>query len=378
MPLESNNRRIAIFLPGLYEGGAERVMLNLASGFLSKGYDIDLVLSQAEGPYMADIPEGVRLIELNKKHFSAQRTINSLPALIRYIRGERPVGMISSLNFANVVALLAKQFSGVPFRLAISEHNTFSVERVQFSQPFRWLLQNFMKYLYPTADGIVAVSEGVADDLAKVLRLPRHKILVIHNPVISPDISYKKEADLDDPWFEENQPPVILAIGRLTKQKAFDVLLRAFAIVRKQRNARLIILGEGEDRPELFSLQRELGLEDCVRLPGFVPNPYQYLKHSGMFVLSSRWEGLPTVLIEALYCGLPLIATDCPSGPREILHDGLYGRLIPVDDISGLAKAILSVLDGEKPEIPPSSWEAYELMTIVREYEDVLMGNGLA
>jgi glycosyltransferase involved in cell wall biosynthesis len=377
MPTRSN-RRIGIFLPGLYEGGAERVMLNLAAGFISIGYETDLILAQAEGPYMADIPDGVRLIELNKKHFSAQRTIISLPALIRYIRKERPDGIISSLNFANVVALWAKQLAGVPFRIAISEQNTFSVERAQYSQPFRWILQNFMKYLYPIADGIIAVSEGVADDLAKVLRIPRKKILVIHNPVITPEINEKKEAHLENAWFEKNQPPVILAIGRLTRQKGFDVLLRAFALVRKQRVAHLIILGEGEDRSALMALQKELGLENDVRLPGFVPNPYQYLKNSAMFVLSSRWEGLPTVLVEALYCGIPLISTDCPSGPREILHDGLYGHLIPVDDITCLAQAVLSVLDGETPMVSPSSWEAYELKTIVRQYEEVLMGNKLA
>lgn len=369
------NKRIAIFLPGLYDGGAQRVMLNLAGGLTSQGFDVDIVLAQAEGPYLSEVPSSVRIVELNKRHYSAQRTLSGIPALVRYLRNEQLIAMLSGLNYVNVVAVWAKKLSGIPLRLIISEHNTFSSERTHFSRYYRWMLETFMKSAYPRADGIIAVSEGVAEDLAQVFKIPREKINVIYNPIITPVIQAKKDEPLDDPWFGSNQPPVILAIGRLTRQKGFDILIRAFAQVRKQRPAHLLILGEGEERKSLMDLSRELGVDQDIRMPGFVINPYPYMAKASMFVLSSRWEGLPTVLVEALYCGSPLIATDCPSGPREILKNGLYGKLVPVDNVEALEEAILFVLDGEKLSIPPSSWQAFEINTVIGQYKRVLLGS---
>jgi len=373
--IDMSKKRIAIFLPGLYDGGAERVMLNLAAGLIGHGYEVDLILVQAEGPYMNEVPSSVRVVELNKKHLSAQRTLSSLPSLVRYIQHEQPDAMLSGLNYANVVALWAKRLARVPLRLIISEHNTFSSERAHLPNYFRWMLNAFMKLSYPKADGIIAVSKGVADDLAQVLGIERENITVIYNPIITPDIQVKKDEALEDPWFGNNQPPVVLAIGRLTNQKGFDILLRAFAQVRSQRIAHLLILGEGEERPSLISLIKELGLDKDVRLPGFISNPYHYMANASLFVLSSRWEGLPTVLVEALYCGTRLIATDCPSGPREILKNGLYGQLVPVDNVDCLAQAILSALDEEKSSISPSSWKDYELDTVIEQYISTLLGN---
>jgi glycosyltransferase involved in cell wall biosynthesis len=375
VPNNMPKKRIAIFLPGLYDGGAERVMLNLAAGLIGHGYAVDLVLVQAEGPYMNEIPSSARMVELNKKHLSSQRTLSSLPSLVRYIQREKPCAMLSALNYANVIAIWAKWISRVPLQLVISEQNTFSSEQAQFPRYFRWILNSIMKLSYPMADRITAVSEGVAEDLAHVLRIEREKISVIYNPVISPEIKLKKEEPLDDPWFGNNNPPVVLATGRLTKQKGFDVLIQAFAQVRKQRPAHLLILGEGEDRPALSSLVKELGIEQDVRLPGFITNPYPYMANASLFVLSSRFEGLPTVLVEALYCGTRLIATDCPSGPREILKNGLYGQLVPVDNVDSLSQAILSALDCEKTTLSPLSWQAYDLDTVIEQYITALMGN---
>lgn len=372
--MTEGKKRIAIFLPGLYDGGAQRVMLNLASGLGSHGFDVDIVLAQAEGPYLSQIPSSARLIELNKKHHSTLRTISSLPSLMHYFRSEKPEAMVSSLNYVNVIAVLAKRLSGVPLRLVISEHNTFSVEKAHQSPYYRWVLQMFMKLTYPKADVIVAVSEGVAVDLAQVLGVPREKITLIYNPIITPGIQAKKDEPIQDSWFNKNQPPVILAIGRLTRQKGFDILLQAFAKVRKQRPAHLLILGDGEERGNLLDLSKSLGLDDDVRFPGFVSNPYPYMVNASMFVLSSRWEGLPTVLVEALYCGTRLISTDCPSGPREILKDGLYGKLVPVDDIEALSQAMLSSFDAKTPSISPSTWRAFELNTVIGQYTTALIG----
>jgi glycosyltransferase involved in cell wall biosynthesis len=373
-PIASSQKRITIFLPGMYEGGAERVMLNLAVGFVQRGFAVDLVMVQAEGPYMREIPDSIRVVELNKKHRSAQRTLSSLPALVRYVRRERPEVMLSCLNYANVIALWAKLLAGVPFRLSVCEQNTFSSERAFFPGYLRWLLQTSMRVGYPRADEIIAVSQGVADDLANSLSLPRRRIRVIYNPIITPELEVKRDTPLEDAWFGEGQPPVILAIGRLTEQKAFDILLQAFAKVHSQRPIRLIILGEGEDRPALETLVNDLDIEDDVRLPGFVTNPYQYLAKASLFVLSSRWEGLPTVLVEALYCGAALVSTDCPSGPREILKGGQYGKLVPVDNPDALAEAIQHTLENPIPPPDPSSWHAFELATIIQQYETALFG----
>jgi glycosyltransferase involved in cell wall biosynthesis len=203
---------------------------------------------------------------------------------------------------------------------------------------------------YPWADAIIAVSDGVADDVARVTSLPRESITTIHNPVVTPELQEKMRAPLDHPWFAPGNPPVLLAVGRLVDQKDFPTLLKAFARVRAVRKARLIILGEGKERPELEALTGKLGVASDVDLPGFVLNPFPYMIRASALVLSSAWEGLPGVLIEAMACGCPVVSTDCPSGPAEILNGGAYGPLVPVGDDAALAKAILSVL-----EAPPDS-----------------------
>jgi glycosyltransferase involved in cell wall biosynthesis len=198
---------------------------------------------------------------------------------------------------------------------------------------------------------------------------------MLYNPVITPDVRKRACAPLDHPWFAPDQPPVILAVGRLTKQKDFPTLIRSFAQVRQNVPARLLILGEGVDRDELEALVRQLGLQDDVSLPGFVDNPYAYMHRAGLFVLSSRWEGLPTVLIEALYCGRPVIATDCPSGPREILANGRFGALVPVGDVEALSRAIVDGLAGKTPLPPEESWHPYSMEAVVEQYLG-LMFNG--
>jgi glycosyltransferase involved in cell wall biosynthesis len=354
--------RIAFFLPGLYEGGAERVFLNLAKGVAERGYPVDLVLARAEGPYLSQVPDCVRLVDLN-----AARVVASVSALSRYLRRERPAALLSAL-FANLIALVSRRVSGYPRRLIISEHNTLSSVTRNRADP-RW--QAYPKlagWLYPWADEMIAVSNGVADDLARTTTIARDRIQVLYNPVVTPELREKSKADLDHPWFQANELPVIVSVGRLNSQKAFDVLIRAFARLIKKRSARLLILGEGEDRPMLEALIKELELEHSVRLPGFVQNPYPYMARAPLFVLPSRWEGLPTVLIEALYLGTPIVATDCPGGTREILKNGEYGQLVPMDCPESLADAMLKSLDCKKPSLPRESWEAYELDFVVDRY----------
>jgi len=366
-------KRFAIFLPALYGGGAERVMLSLAAGLAGQRYAIDLVLAQAEGPFLGEVPGSVRLVELNPWHLRALRTIGSLPALVRYLRNERPDALLSGLH-ANIIALWARRLAGTSQRVVISEHCTFSVQNQQLPGWYSRLMLRLVRCFYPWANGIVAVSEGVADDLAQVAGIPRDRIRVIYNPIVTPEIQAKAKVLLAHPWFKPCEPPVVLAIGRLTAQKDFSTLIQAFARVRQTHAARLLILGEGEERPDLEALVRQLNLERDVRLPGFVPNPYPYMAQASVFVLSSRWEGLPTVLVEALYCGTPIVATDCPSGPREILRDGQYGRLVPVGNVASLALAIEAMLNGPTPRPPRESWQPFELETAVNQYVGILLG----
>ena len=362
--------KLAIFLPSLRGGGAERTMLNLAHGLSERGYAVDLVLARAEGPYLREVKESIRLVDLN-----GSRLLTSLPVLVRYLRHERPLAMLSIMNYTSIVALWARRLAGVSTQVVVSERNMLSYAAQQApDQPLR-LMPRLIRRFYPWADGIVTVSKGVADDLAQVTGIPRECIQVIYNPVVTPELREKAQAPLDHPWFAPGEPPVLLAAGRLTKQKDFPTLIRAFTNVRQTQPVRLIILGEGPDRPALEALVRQLGLEQDVSLPGFVANPYPYMVRASLFVLSSRWEGLPGVLVEALYCGVPLIATDCPSGPREILADGQYGQLVPVGDVAALTRAIETALAGNAPSPPPESWQPFELETVVNQYASILLGS---
>jgi glycosyltransferase involved in cell wall biosynthesis len=370
IPQKPPPRLLSIFVPEMVAGGAQRSMLKLAGGIATRGYAVDLVLARAEGPFLAEVPASVRLIDLK-----ARRVLTSLPALVRYLRREQPTALLSALH-ANAIALLSRRVAGVRTRVVVSERNTLSREAQQYASDLRMrLMPQLARTFYPWADCIVAVSQGVADDLTMVVGIPKKRVRVIYNPIVTPELIEKAKVPLKHPWFEPGEPPVILAVGRLSMQKDFATLIQAFAQVRQAHVARLLILGEGEERPALESLIRQLGLEQDVCLPGLVPNPYPYMREASLFVLSSRWEGLPGVLIEALYCGVPLIATDCPSGPREILAGGQYGQLVPVGDASTLARAIKAALDGKTPRPPQESWRPFELEVVLSQYIDVLLGN---
>jgi len=363
---ESARRRLAIFLPSLAGGGAERVSLNLAREVANRGVDVDLVVSQAVGPYVSEIPDGVRLVDLE-----ASRVATSLPGLVRYLRRNRPDAMLTVMSHANVIGVAAASIARTSTRVVTSEHDTLSQVTERTARRRARGMPYLVAMTYPRADAIVAVSSGVADDLSAVTGLSRDDIDVIYNPVVTPEVEEAVKQAVDHPWFDPGQPPVVLGIGRLAPKKDFPTLMRAFARVREHSPARLVILGDGPDREDLHQLARELGIEQDVSMPGFVDNPFSYLRVASVFVLSSRWEGLPTVLIEALYCGTPVVATDCPSGPREILSDGQYGVLVPIDDVEVIAAGIDRAIRGELPRPPIESWAPYELGTVTDRYLEV-------
>lgn len=334
--------RIALYLPSLVGGGAEQISVTLANGFAERGFAVDLVLAEASGPYLKDVSSAVRIVDLG-----AKRVLFSLPALIRYLRRERPRAMLSGLHHANVVAVWAARWARTPTVLAVVEHNTLTASSAYKRRripSMPWL----MRRAYPRADAVVAVSKGVADDLAAAIGLPRERVHVIYNPIVTDELLTMSRQRVDHPWCAAGAPPVILAVGRLTEQKDFPTLIHAYARLRQRRSARLVILGEGEARDELEDLIAHLGLAEDVYLPGFVDNPFSWMRRARLFALSSRWEGLPSVLIQAMACGTQVVSTDCPSGPAEILEDGRWGRLVPVDDAEALAAAMDAALDEDE------------------------------
>ncbi len=342
--------RLAIFLPSLNGGGAERVMVTLANAMATRGFRVDLVLAAARGPYLKDVVPAVRVVDLK-----AGRVIKALLPLAGYLRRERPVAMLSAMGHANVVALLARKLARVSVRVVVSERNTISVEHSQARGVAARINFRLVRLLYPSADGICTVSQAVSDDLAVFARLPLQRVQTIYNPFDLPRIARRAAESIDYPWFARNQPPTVLAIGRLTEQKDFFTLISAFAQLRQHRVLRLIILGDGELRAGLADHMAELGLsDDDVKLPGFVSNPFAWLARCSLFVLSSRWEGLPGALIEAMACGAPVVSTNCLSGPDEILEGGRWGRLVPVGDVAALAQAMADTLDtppAQRPDV---------------------------
>ena len=360
-------KKVAVFLPNLLGGGAQRTILNLAHGIADQGYSVDLVLARATGPYLSEVRDTLRLVDLK-----AGRTVTSILKLARYVRQQRPDAVLSALARANIAAVLARRIARVPTKIVVSERNTLSSWAQRSHKLSNRITVPLVRHFYPWADGITAVSQGVADDLSHLASLPSKRIHVIYNPVVTPLLRQKLQAPLEHPWFQPGKPPVLLAVGSLSRQKDFPTLINAFAQLRQTGSARLLILGEGSQRPHLEALIRNHGLEDDVLLPGWVDNPYPYFVRATAFVLSSRWEGLPGVLIEALYAGIPVVATDCPSGPREILNHGQLGSLVPVGDATQLAQAMKSVLRGDGPHSPPDTWEQYELEHVVQRYLELL------
>ncbi|MBD2482371.1 glycosyltransferase [Planktothrix sp. FACHB-1365] len=358
---------IAIFLMDLGGGGAERVMINLAQGFVEHQLSVDLVLVQPQGPYLSQLPAGINLIKLN-----SSRLMLSLPKLVQYLQRKQPKILLSALEDTNFIALLARKIAGVSTKVGVTVHNNLSRESQNATQLKRRLTPTLVRWLYPAADYIIGVSKGVSDNLIE-LGLPAEKIQSIYNPIVTSELLVKLQESVEHPWFASGQPPVILGVGRLNPQKDFATLIRAFAQVRKQQQARLMILGEGSELAHLQGLVQDLNLTEDVAFAGFVNNPYAYMAASTVLVLSSAWEGFGNVLVEAMVAGTPVISTDCESGPAEILAQGKYGKLVPVADSQAMAEAILATLT--KPANPePLKQRAMEfsLENSVNQYLRIL------
>jgi len=338
--------RILLVLPSLERGGGERVLLQLAGSFLDAGREVHVVALLGGGPLRSHVPDGVTLHELIDAGDAPKALAlvwRAFPRLVSLIRTVRPHAVLSTMTGTNLLVALACMRALTSARLVLREASSL----VNTKSALKRLA---MRWLYRRADGLVAVSAGVAQDL-RGLGLADDRIHVIRNPVDQERL--RQLADVGPVLSEIEGTPYVVALGRLTEAKDYPFLLRAYAASKLFRSHRLAIVGEGEQRDMLESLVRELGIADRVLFPGALDNPFRVLAGAALLVLSSRWEGYPNVLLEALALGVPVVATDCTHGPREILDGGRYGRLVPVGDATALSRAM-----EREMERPSSEFEA--------------------
>jgi glycosyltransferase involved in cell wall biosynthesis len=346
--------------------------LNLIDESLRRGYEVDLVLCRETGALLGRVPAGARVIVLRRaSQLRARRTalaaarsywrelllpvllprlgahaISALPDLVSYLEREKPAQLIAAKTHTNLAAIWARALSGVSLRVVAGERTNLTSE-VAGANGRKWRWRHVAPLLgraYRDADLLYAVSSGTADDLAQQIGLERERIETIYNPVVTDALRAAAAEPVTHPWLAPGAPPVVLGVGRLEAQKDFSTLIRAFAEVRAAIDSRLLILGEGSERSKLSDLVRREGLEAYVELHGFATNPSAFMARAGVFVLSSAYEGLGNVLIEAMHAGCPVVSTDCPSGPSEILEGGRHGPLVPVGDATALALAIVQQL----------------------------------
>jgi glycosyltransferase involved in cell wall biosynthesis len=363
-------KKLSILLPDLRGGGAERVAVNLANSFIQRGYAVDMVLMSVTGEFLNDLHPDIRVVNLQVK-----RLRGLLIPLMRYLRAQRPAALLACMWPITTTALWACKFARVDTRLVVAEHTTWSKAEICHSRFKRWQVVTSMHYMFPFVDGIVAVSQGAADDLARFANLDRNAITVIYNPVVG---EAKPAATTPLPpagWWSGTHRRV-LAVGTLKEIKDYTNLLNAFALLPHPLDARLLILGEGAYRNELEQQARQLGITDRVFMPGFATDPSPYYLQADLHVLSSQGEGLPTVIIEALAAGTPVVSTDCPSGPREILSDGEFGLLVPVGDAAALAAAMAESLAApHDSDALKARTQDFSIEKAVDQYEAILFPN---
>jgi glycosyltransferase involved in cell wall biosynthesis len=319
-------------------------MLKVASGLAEAGHAVDLIAINPTGHYRRDDFGKVRLIELGVIPLKGLTVLNAVRGLARYLRAVRPDAVISATTAVNIIVIFARLLSGASVKTIVSERNAIQASAITASRAGR-LYRALIPWIYPKADVIVAVSQGVGDELVRDFAISPSKVKVVYNPVVSDGLVAQSRREVADPWLNDRSVPLILSVGRLHPQKDIPTLLRAFALLLKRREIRLIILGEGRWRGEYERLASALNVASHLKMPGFVDNPYAYMGRANLFVMASRYEGICNVLIEALACGCRVVATDCPGGgPREILEDGKWGRLVPVGDVPALALAMEKAL----------------------------------
>jgi glycosyltransferase involved in cell wall biosynthesis len=330
---------ITILLPDLRCGGAEKLHVHLAKYWHAQGFKVEFVLMKRVGELLESIPDGIAVIDLG-----LSRTRHLALPLASYLRKAQPEVVIAAMWPFTSLAVLSWLLAGKPGRLYLSDHNQLSISCVEDIHTPLWFLSAIMRCTYPFASGVIAVSEGVKQDMCKLGGLSDTKVRVIYNPTATDVSSHREPVAIRNQLWGKGFDHHILSVGTLKEQKDHATLIKAFALLPASLNAKLTILGEGSLRAELEALVLQLGLAGRVDMPGFAMDPYPWFRSSDLFVLSSRWEGFGNVIVEALECGVPVVSTDCPSGPAEILENGRYGKLVPILNPNALADAIQQTL----------------------------------
>ena len=362
-------KKLAVLISYSGEGGVERMVTNLVIEFARQpDLAIDLVLLRDNSRHLRRLPSNVEIVRLGVHHSGL-----SVLAIARYLARVRPDSMLVAKDRAGRAALVARRLAGVDTRIVLRLGTTLSESMRHKSTLSRWVRYWPIRRVYPWADAIVAVSQGVADDVIAITGLQPERLRVIRNPVITGEFARLAAEPVEHEWFSADQPAVVLGIGRLTYQKDFSTLIRAFAEVRSKRPLRLIILGEGGDYSMLRQLAADAGVASDVDFPGFQANPIAWLARASLFVLSSRWEGSPNALTEAMGLDVPVVSTDCRSGPDELLAGGRYAPLVPVGDAAALAAAMEYVLDHPPGRgVLKSAVDEYRAEVSARRYLDLL------
>jgi glycosyltransferase involved in cell wall biosynthesis len=368
MKVRKQDLHVAMFIPGLGGGGAERVFVQLANGLSSKVGKVDFIVARSDGHYRQFVSGTVNVIDLQRS-----RTLATLFALRRYIKVNKPDVVLSTMTDANVVILLATLFSQPPPVVVIRETIMMSENLRHFPWLKAKVLGVFAGLLYPNADAIVSLSKGVAIDLEKRMGDLKRPVRVIYNPGPS-EQEYGIGGQPSEQFLKSKEDGfVFVALGRLHEQKDYPTLIKAFAKIRKEVRSNLWILGEGEEQPALETLVRELGLEKEVFMPGFVRDPYPYLRAADVFVMSSKYEGGPSSMLQAMACGCKVVSTDAPCGPAEFLEYGQQGYLVPVGDVDAFAdSALRSLKEPLDLELRKKSMKRFDPQAIVDEYLEFL------
>lgn len=335
-------KAITFFIQSWSGGGIEKVTEQIICNMDSSLFDISLVLAM-DDDYSLELAKSSIPVFMLK----ASKPILSLFRFIKWVKHYKPNIVVSASYPLNIVAIIAQKLSGIKYKLIIVEHINVTIATRASKKPISRLPYLLLiKLLYSKADYIVAVSKGVSDDLQAITGLSKDNIAVIYNPVITDKIYEMSRESVEHPWLVEDNVPVFLAVGRMVEQKDYPTLLKAFSLILNSGiKAKLIILGDGPLKQQLKELANELGLKNDVDFPGFDANPYRWMKAANCLVLSSLWEGLPTVIVEAMAIGLPVVATDCPSGPSELIEDGVTGRIVPIGCPEQLAHAMVDIIN---------------------------------
>jgi glycosyltransferase involved in cell wall biosynthesis len=361
---------LAVFAATSGHSGVDRLLGNLVPAVAGLGLGIDLLGIRRHGPHWGALPAGVRYVDLGSRHVTT-----ALPALVRYLRRRQPRALLTDKDRVNRIALIARRLARADTRLAVRSGTTLSVDLRARPWLDRWMQTVSVRHIYRWADAVLVPSEGAARDLAEYARLPPARVRVVPSPLVGPELATRAAEPVDHPWFQPGGPPVILGSGELCARKDFATLVRAHARLRPHLDTRLVILGRGGEREALLRLAARLGSADHVDLPGFVANPFAYMARAAVLALSSRWEGFGNVLVEAMAVGCPVVATDCPSGPREILDGGRLGPLVAVGDDEAMAGALLKVL--RRPQTPEALRAAVRRYTVEESTRAYLEALGL-